>query len=351
MLKQTYYQIGNSLKISVRSSSKVCYQIDLHLRFYRCESFVGIPDILIDSYDSRPDFKVQTVVDDYYYGEGFYHRAETRIQINMKSDKQLYFMDNLSLPIDLIIQIGLLKKRHTFVHGAGVNFQGNNILFPAYPGTGKTATVASLMNRGGKLFGDDLCILGKNQLYPYPQNLTVYSHHLPVLGYTTKQLVSSFRKARILGLMISWLPFKSSIVSRAIRFLLNYFKKESVDLDPKIVFGEDSIAKIGLVDEVIFLERSDQVFSLEKKPIGIEEASSLASSVLWHEWHNYFHDLFLYDAMSSNGVWFKELFSEVEEILKEEFSNIPLSIIKIPASWDNSVLVAEMPKILNKGEM
>ena len=69
--------------------------------------------------------------------------------------------------------------------------------------------------------------------------------------------------------MISWLPFKSSIVSKALRFLLNYFKKESVDVDPKIVIGEDSIAKIGPVGEVSFLERSDQVDSLEKKTIGI----------------------------------------------------------------------------------
>jgi len=177
MLIQTFYKIVGSLKISVRSSLEVLSQIELHLGTYKCESIEGVADILIDSYDSRPDFQVETVVDDYYYGEGFYHRPASRMQINMKSVKQSYFMDDLLLPINLIIQIGLLKQRHTFVHGAGVYFEGRNILFPAYPGTGKTTIVASLMNRGGKLFGDDLCIIGKNQLYPFPQSLSVYSHH------------------------------------------------------------------------------------------------------------------------------------------------------------------------------
>jgi hypothetical protein len=351
MLDRVYYKIGNILKVSVRASSKVFSEIDLQLKIYRCAPFDDIPDILIDTYDSRPKFKIHTVVDDYYYGEGFYHRPAIKMQINMKADKQSYYMDSLILPIDLILQLGLLKQKHTLVHGAGVNFQGKNILFPGYPGTGKTATVASLMDGDGKLFGDDLCIIGENLLYPYPQTITVYAHHLNILGYTSNKLISSFRKARILDLAINWLPFKDTSISKAIRFILGHFKNDSVDLDPEIIFGKDSIAKIGNVDEIIFLERSDQVSSLEKKSIDVKVSSSLASSILWHEWHNYFHDLFLYDALSSNGAWFKELFAQVEVILEKEFSNVPLSIIRIPANYDNSVLVVEMPKILINEEM
>lgn len=349
MLEQKYYNFGNILKISVRANSEVSAQIDSELKIYRCKPFDGLPEILIDTYDFRPKFKISTAVDDYYYGEGFLQRPELKMQIKMNDERQSYYMDRLILPIDLIVQIGLIKQQHTLIHGAGVNFNGQNVLMPGFPGTGKTTIVASLMKSGGRLFGDDFCIVGEYKLYPYPKDITIDADQLDILDIKSVNLSWIFRKDKLLNTAIRLMPFKSYRFFKMIRLLVNNLKSNTVNLDPKIIFGTDVIAQIGQVDEIIFLERSSDVIKLEKENINAADYVSLASTILWHEWHYCFHHLLLYDALSSQGKWFNQMFKKVEKILKNEFEKVPLSIIRIPINYENSKLSAEILKILNEG--
>lgn len=351
MLEKKYYNIGNVIKISVRANSKVCAQIDSELEVYRCEPFSVVPEILIDCYSFRPNFKPSKTVDEYTYGEGFLHRPELKMQIKMTDQRQMYYMDCLIIPIDLIIQIALINQKHTLIHAAGININGKNILMPGMPGIGKTRIVTSMMKSGARLFGDDFCIVGCDNLHPYPKYITFDTDEIGVANINAFKYKIIRSKDKFLDSIIKILPFKSSKIFKITRYFLRYLKTSTVKVPPLKIFGNEFLAKTGKVTEVIFLERSNDISKIEKRSISINELSSLCAGILWHEWHPYFHYILLYDALSSNGNWFKFMYEKVEEILGKEFSKSSICKLKIPVYYDINKLNKEILKMVKEGEI
>jgi len=343
MVIEQCYDIHSIIRVSVRADIRTCHQIDTHLLSFRRDSLDSPADVIIDRYDAAPPTPPVTVVDDYEYGAGVYHRPTGRIRFDILGAPQSYYMDQLCLPINLIVQLALLRTGHTFLHGAGLSIQGNQVLFPAYPGTGKTTLVSAFTRMGAQLFGDDLCIVGDGLIFSYPQALSVYPHHLPVLGYSDRAVERTFRRTELLDSMIAPMAHSTIRPIKLIRFLLNMLRQPSVNLMPNLVFGDNAIASQGKLNEIVALERSGEVDKLTSEPVDLQALADQSATILWHEWHPWFHDLLLYDAMAESGRGTMRKFRQVSDLALGVFQSVKCSRVRIPSNWDNAKLVSEFP--------
>lgn len=344
MTIEQYYDIHSLVRLRVCGSSSLLNEIDVHLWPFKC-GYINEPiDVLIEQYENAPKVLRTTVVDDYEYGDGVYHRPSSRIRYDIFSAPQTYYMDRLNLPINLVVQMALLRKKYTFIHGAGLSIEGRHVLFPAYPGTGKTTLVSTFVKSGALMFGDDLCIIGDGYIYPYPQALSVYPHHLPILGYSNRNINRKFRNTKIID-NISTIFFRhASRPAKLARLILNSLRTPSVNILPSEVFGINAIATEKMrLDEVVVLERSGIINKLVHEETVINDIVNQASAILWHEWHASFHDLLLYDAMAESGHGTIDRFNQVCNLVKHVFQAVPCSRIRIPADWDNFMLIREFP--------
>jgi hypothetical protein len=347
MIIEKCYNIHSLVRIRIRADPSVLQEVDYHLGPFCTKILDEAPDVIIDRYDAAPPAPCATVVDDYEYGSGVYHRQSLRLWINLKSDQQLYYMDRFALPINLIVQLALLRRGFTFLHGAALLMEGHAVLFPAYPGTGKTTLVAAFVKSGAKLFGDDLCIIGHGRLYSYPQAFSVYPHHLAVLPYKNEYAVRVFRKTAIIDKMCAPFEHSSSRWAKFLRLIMSQFRTPSINVMPGKIFGISAIAQEGILGKVVVIERSGDIATLIQEQVNIADIASQATAILWHEWHASFHDLLLYDALSEYGRYTLSLFKTVCDIYLESFQSVPCSRIRIPASWNNARLVHEFPPFFN----
>lgn len=347
MIVEKCYNIHSIIKIIIRANPSVIREVDYHLGPFSWQSLDTAPDVIIDSYDAAPVAARTTVVDEYEYGSGIYHRKSLRLWIDLNNKQQLYYMDRLALPINLIIQLALLRVGYSFLHGAALLLNGKTVVFPAYPGTGKTTIVAAFVKLGGKLFGDDLCIMGDGRLYSYPQAFSVYPHHLPVLPYKDEYAVRAFRKTELIDKLCSIIEHNSNRWVKFIRLAIAQFRTPSINMMPEIIFGDNAIAQKGVLEKVVVIERSGDITELVHEPVNVADIASQATAILWHEWHASFHDLLLYDALSASGRYTISLFKKVNDIYLASFQSVPCSRVRIPASWSNEKLVQEFPSFFN----
>lgn len=335
------YDVHGILGVLVDAPEAMHREIDYHLHPFRTRDPVPTPDIVVAPYDGAPATEVATVVDDYEFGGGAYLRRAARIRFDLLAAPQSYYMDRLDLPVNLLIQLGLLRKAHTFIHGAGIEVDGGGILLPAYPGTGKTTILTSFVRNGAKLFGDDLCIVGNGRIYSYPQALSVYPHHLAILGYSTPEIRAAFDTTALIDRALSPLAGSRSRAARLIRAAVGRLRTPAINVDPALVFGSDAIAGSAALREIVALERSTQVSGLVQESMDPASLATHAAAVLWHEWHPWFHDLLLYDALAEGGAGTVGRFHQVRDLARAAFTDRPCSRVRIPAHWDNTTLVRE----------
>jgi hypothetical protein len=329
--------------VRVLGDAALLADVDLHLAPFRSERPASEFSVLIDRYENAPSTSRVTVVDDYEFGAGAYHRRESRFRFDILSRSQTYYMDRLNLPINLVIQLALLKAGYTFIHGAGLSIGGRRVLFPAYPGTGKTTLVAGFVRSGAQLFGDDLCIVGNGRIFSYPQCLSVYPHHLDVLGYHDPAIKRAFRRNALIDRVRRQFLHGRSPFARLARLLLAALGTPSVNVSPTVVFGAEAIAADDMLDEVIILERAGEISQLVVERVDVASAAMQAATILWHEWHGSFHDLLLYDALSEAGHGTIARFHQVRDVAQRAFESVPCMRVRIPAAWDNATLVREFP--------
>lgn len=340
---QRFYNIHSLIYIKARGDRRLCDDLDFHLKPFKRDSLDKPPDIIIDRFDASPPTSRTTVVDDYEFGMGGYRREQLRIRFDFSGSPQTYYMDRLAQPINLILELALLRKGFTFLHGAGLSIDGRQVLFLAYPGTGKTTLVSAFVRAGGALFGDDLCIVGNGKIYAYPQALSVYPHHLPVLGYSSREIEKAFARAAMINRIRSPLAHSNNPIAKLLRIVLSTICPDSVNIAPELVFGKQAMASEGTLNEVVALERSGEIDTLVREKVDLGDLVDQASIILWHEWHNSFHDLLLYDALAESGRGMTHRIRQVRDLAYKSFQNIPFSRVRIPASWDNTKLVKEFP--------
>lgn len=341
MITEGKYDIHSLVQLLVRGDPDMVREIDLHLGTFKCEQLKSQPTVIIEPYDLAPPTRRTTVVDDYEFGDDGYNRRAIRFRCDLLASPQAYHMDRLHLPINLIVQLALLRTGHTFLHGAGLSIDGHRVLFPAFPGTGKTTLVAGFVNAGEKMFGDDFCIVGNGNIYSYPQAFSVYPHHLPILGYSDRSGERAFRRTAMIDKLLNATASGSSRPAKVARVILSSLRTPSINVMPEHIFGPEALADMGSLHEILALERSGEVNELERESIDANSLADQASVVLWHEWHASFHDLLLYDALGESGLGTIGRFHQVRDVALKVFQSIPCFRVRIPDSWDNATLIQE----------
>lgn len=338
-----FYDVHGIVRLQVAATAAIASELDHHLGSFAVDALRAAPDVVIEPYDAAPAISRTTVVDDYDHGDGSYHRRASRFWMNQLSAPQRYCMDRLHLPINLIVQLALLRTGHTFLHGAGVVLDGTAVLFPAYPGTGKTTLVTAFLKAGASMLGDDLCIVGKGDAYAYPQALSVYPHHLPVLGYNDRATRRAFARTAFIDRAVRPIESSQARVLKLARVILSSLRTPAVNLSPAVVFGSGAIGQSAKIRQVAALERSGDVQQLVMARADPGTLAAQATAVLWHEWHASFHDLLLYDALAESGRGIPGRFDLVRQLLHAEFLKVPCVRIRIPADWGNQTLVEAFP--------
>lgn len=346
---EAFYNIHGLVKIKVIGDESIVSEMELHLQSFAVSSLEDF-DISVAPFASATDFHADTVVDEYSFNGSVYRREDMRIQFDLVNFN--FYMDRLHLPINLIVQLALLKKGYTFVHAAALKIDDVPFLFPAYPGTGKTTIVATYLKRGAKLYGDDLAIIGKSndsttEIHNFPQAFSVYPHHLEILEYSTPKIDRDFYLTRIFDHIVRMVASGDNIFAKIVRKGFSLFSTRAVNVMPTKIFGDAVLATKGQLKNILVLERSAAADSLELvRDFDRSKLASQANVILWHEWHASFHDLLLYDALCFEGSHVLSLFQQSEEILDSVFSAATISKVKIPVAWSNAELEAGFPDFL-----
>lgn len=325
-------------------------EIMYHLSEMESPGDVGGADILIQDYSEKPDLPEALSIEGYYfYKDGVLDVPPYRLCFDLKSYPLRVWSDHLVLPVNLLIEVALLRKGYTFLHSAGVQWQGQNLLFPAHGGTGKTALVTGLMKKGAKLFGDDLIIIGNGQVFGYPQDFSVYPYHVGLLGLKDSTLARSFRVDAFLDFFVRLTGTSERLVWRALRSLFSRLKTRCVNVPPRIIFGPDAFALAGTIGRVFFLNRHQE----DQKTISIvtENPSALSKkcvNILLLEWHHSSRFLYLYGALT--GLSPAELDRQAFAILNQSFHSSPCATIHVPAAFSVEELQKKVIEKLEEGE-
>jgi len=330
------FNIHNLVCIRIEATSPTVRQVaQHHWREFEAPVTTTVPDILIRDYADCPCVSNVWLADGLSVGEGWFRSDKHKYAVRMSSvgtRLTVYVMRVLPIPLNLLVQIVLLQKGFSLVHGAGVSYRGKNILLPAFGGVGKTILVSSVISAGGKVFGDDMLLVGNGRMMPYLMDLSIYDYHLPILGITDKKIGAAFQGDKFIELIISIIKNVDSRLGRAIQYLLRGLKKNCFSLPAQSIFGQSCQACGGPIDVVCFLirrETDDAEIKLE-----LAEGDWLAkvcASILAHEWAPTAHEWYV--PASLFGGWeHLQLFNLSQHVIREALVGRPCYIATIPVS-------------------
>ncbi len=328
-MKEVIYNIHGLVSISATGNRELISSLDSHIGMFRTDSASNNTDIVILPFSDFCGNRNGEALDDWVFCENFAIRESRNLAFNLLGEKVILYADRLELPINLLIEMALLKVGCTFVHSAGIQRKNSGILFPAPPGVGKTTTVALLVRNENLLLGDDLCILGPGKIWSYPQSLSVYPYHRDVLP---KLKFKHQIRLSIITAKNSLVPKGSGFFSRAFRLAMSLAIPNCLSIDPTEVFGRHAMIDSAPLSAVIFLQRRKSALSLNLT-LPDENAIEGSAKILWHEWHANFHEVLLLDALMYGPHWLESLISQTESIISQAITNVPIRKIEIPADW------------------
>lgn len=342
-MKEVHYDIHGLVSVFAKGTKELIDTIDCHIGVFKTDSTLNNYNVEILPFDDFVQHKSGEALDDWVFNENFAIRESRKIAFNLVGEKVVLYADRLELPINLLIQLALLKVGCTFVHSAGIQRKNSGVLFPAPPGVGKTTTVALLVRSENLLLGDDLCILGSDKIWSYPQSLSVYPYHrdvLPKLKFKHRVLLSVIARKEII------VPKGSGFFSRAFRFATSLAIPSCLSIDPAEVFGFNALKESAPLAAVVYLQRNHSTLTL-KLTSPHQNAVAGAAKILWHEWHVNFHEILLLDALIYGPNWLESLISKTEAIISQAISKVPNRKIEIPAEWMAADLAANNLDFVN----
>jgi len=302
--------------------------------FLSPDALDGTPDVVMLDYGQAPEpSSPMATAGEYLYWEGLLNLPSQRIAFDLSTTPLRVWCDRLVVPVSLLLHLALLRTGYSFVHAAAVCFGGRNYLFSGFGGVGKTVLVASVISAGGRLFGDDMVIVGDGQVLGYPQDLTVYPYHVPILRLRDRGVIRGFKRTMYLNWLTDILAPCRSRLARLVLRVLDSLKVPYANVPPKRVFGEMSLIERGVLDEVYFLARtaaeSRELLVAPADPVAVADT---CTNVLFSEWKGFLGHLYAYSALSPFSV--HRTYTETKEILQRLFGSVPCYVMAIPVSWN-----------------
>jgi hypothetical protein len=286
-------------------------------------------DLRIFDYSSKPKLRRPVAISKYYYYEdGVIDIPEEMFCANLIAPRIDVYCKYFALPVNFLIELVLVRKKHTLIHAAAVSLKGENYLFPAFGGVGKTTAIAGFIDGGGKLFGDDMIIVNSEELLGYPIDFSVYPYHLGVLPIKDENIIKKLKITKRLDEAIFFLGQTDLLLANFIKKVIQHFKIPLFNISPRVLFGINNIVMRGKPVRIFYLERLAAADKLAVNKINEDKLSIICADILFHEWHQSLRIMYAYCALS--GFSMEALFQEIKLIYKELFTRYGCSVIAIP---------------------
>jgi hypothetical protein len=339
------YDLHGIFRIYVEGNYDLINQVDIHIREFTDDKLDGPFGLQIKPFQYWNEI-VSTSVDDWGFAPGLAVRKESRFAIKIMADRVEVYMDTLFLPINLLIQIVLLTRGFTFVHAAAVSFNNFGILVAAGPGVGKTSLVSQLVDADWEFLGDDLVIVGKKRIWSYPQSFSIYPYHSSLFRGLSMKVRILLRFIKLKEEFHSKFIRGKSPLFKFIRVVFNVLVPIHLNIDPRKAFTSLKISREAKTGLVLSLSKGMHLndFVIDED---IELEVDVLASTLWHEWHQSFHEILLFDAYAGKGQWFASLLNQTREVLITELSNIEHITLRLPEVWNKGNLKGHLRGPIN----
>ena len=346
ILQIANYDIHGLITIHVKGNRQLIKNIDLHLWAFKVISRSKYTSIVILPYSEYFQEKNGLVTDDWVFSKGFATRSAIKFAIGFKKDTLFMYTDSLELPINLLIQIMLLRSKCSFIHAAGFKTQNlNGIIVAAGPGAGKTTLTAVADKAGWVTLGDDLCIVGKGKIWSYPQALSIYPYHKKIFKNFSQMISLKLQVLSFFGALSDLIANKKNLFAKFVRVFINILIKKNLNLSPIVVLKNSAILNSVKISKFIFMVRICNSSKIRVKSLKSRDFSDI-TTILWHEWHSSFHEILLIDTYLYGGKLFSNLFRDTRRVYEKEFGLKKLVETKIPAYLTIEELLGEFHELI-----
>jgi hypothetical protein len=255
-----------------------------------------------------------------------------------------------------VIQWLLLKKQHSFVHGAAVAIKGQGILLPGWGGTGKTSAIICLLKEvpDTSFLGDDYSIVSdKGRLLSFPKAFFIYPYHRNLFPHLFKihhkPLVPPFlsglleRVRTVVRPAVMALP---RLESFARRITPEHMQVPAHTAIPNAVFV-DNVP----LDSILFVERYSGTKSIIDK-LGVSEAKRQLIGNWNYEQGRCAVDLIL-GAGGTGVLDLEAYYSRMSLVLEKALSNRCIYRLRMgamtPAETGKTIVEAIRETVLKRG--
>ncbi|OGU61896.1 MAG: hypothetical protein A3K31_00715 [Ignavibacteria bacterium RIFOXYA12_FULL_35_25] len=328
-----YYNIHGIVNILAANLDKSqMYEMAAHLREFEVQYLEKDQiDITIGRYSEKPSLKERTVISDYYYySDNWLDIPEKKLCFNVINSPITVYCEKFMLPVNLLVELVLLRKRYSLIHSAGFSFRGCGYLIPTFGGVGKTTTLAKILENGGKLFGDDLVIIKDNTVLSYPLDFSVYSYHMKILKINNKIVRRKFFKTKLIDYIINSINRMNGYrIIKGIILVLKSFRKSYYPISPKSIFGSDCIENEGSITKVLYLIKKDNnKGNLSICEILPNELAKISTHILMSEWSASLQLLLLYGGLTEFSI--VTLYSSIEDTFRNSFKKTKCYEVILP---------------------
>jgi hypothetical protein len=341
-----YYNIHNLVEIIVNSnvSKWIIKDIEFQVGFFIAseQSKSKIPKIEIYPYAEFSKFRNHYEPESIFYKETsvvgkYLNNANENLCIYKSNGNFIIFADYSNFLINLFIQILIVEQGYTMIHAAGYKSSSGLIyIIAGAGGIGKTSIVSyAVINKGLKILGDDIVIIGNKECLSFPREFVLKTYHSKSHEQILKNNnISLFNFYTIKRFIIDNFPFKSLIIKILKKFKLYYNLVRLVNptphlatISPDKIFGKGSIESKGIIGKICYMERvKDNSFSLTK--INNEVISNRLLSIIHHEWISYMPQLL---SLGANDVInLNHYMNRLLKIFSETLIDLDLLQIKVP---------------------
>ena len=351
-----YYNIHNLVEITINSyvSKWIIRDIEFQVGFFLVSepSKTKISKIEVYPYAEFFKFRNHNEPESIFYKEtcsiGKYLNNENENLCIYKNDGNfIIFADYSNFLINLFIQILIVEQGYTMIHAAGYKSSNDTIhIIAGAGGIGKTSIASyAAINKGLKILGDDILIIGNNkECLAFPREFVLKIYHIKshkqILESRNISLLNFYKIKRFI---IENLPFKALIKKIFKKFKIYYFVTRIVNTVPHLatipankMFGENSLEIKGNIGKIFFLDRiMNSSFSINST--SSEILSNRLLSIIHHEWISYMPQFLSMGA--NNIINLNEYMSKISRIFSNSLIGLNLFQMNIPRKANQDDLI------------
>lgn len=296
------------------------------------------------------------------YGETEYEYTDqslflTGAEVQVLHDEDGWHLNGsreLLVSVVPLLDLILNTRGVAMIHAATVAYRGLGICMPAWGGTGKTSTIAKLLQRDGFSFmGDDWAFVSEDGwLLGYAKPMFIKPHHRPIYPHLfekkRKPLVP-VRFTRPLGRLTTMVH---PLITKYPRFarVTRKFSPEHMMVTPREAFPSATITTEAPMALTVFLERyaGDRVILHEKT------TDWMVSRMIGNFHAEVPHQSQeLITALGASGLYpIERTFADKATVLHSALRKKPAYLLQVPQSFPpdqaSDVIVAELEQLIER---